>query len=667
MSPRLRDEPTPPGSLYLRQHLDNPVAWWAWGDDALAEARRLDRPVFLSVGYAACHWCHVMAHESFEDSEVAGVLNEHFVPIKVDREERPDVDALYMAAVQLSSGHGGWPMSVFALPDGRPFLAGTYYPPRDRGGLVGFPRLLAAVAQAWREQRPLVEAQALELADALEREVRLTDHLSPVVAPIDLAGVRRRLRDALVERADADGGFGSAPRFPRPSYLRALFEFDDGPARAALARALEAMARRGLYDHLDGGFARYSVDAHWHVPHFEKMLPDQALLARCYLEAARVAGRPEWRRVGLGTLDFVERALRTPEGYAAALDADAGAREGGHVTWTPAEVRDALVAEPDTVVAAALARWTITAAGDLDGRSVPRLGEGEPFATPTDLERAARLLGDARRRRPQPARDAKVVLEWNAYLVQALLAAGSEPYLTRALELLDGLATTHHGEDRWWRTSHRGVAATAGDLAALTDAHVDAFVATGDDRWRERARAIADALLERHWEGPRPTAVAPDVGAGVVTPDRETLDLSIRPKDVLDGATPSAHALATRALARLALIDADPDRLAVAQRLVALAGALFEHPLAVPDVIEAAGFALEGVEVAVPGAAGPLARHLRSRVVPRTVVITGEGASPLLTGRTAGRAYVCRAGECAAPVDNPAALDAALAEALAWR
>ncbi|HQU26948.1 MAG TPA: DUF255 domain-containing protein, partial [Acidimicrobiales bacterium] len=646
MSPRLRDDPGARGSLYLRQHLDNPVEWWAWGEDALAEARRLDRPVFLSVGYAACHWCHVMAHESFEDPGVARVLNERFVPIKVDREERPDVDALYMAAVQLSSGHGGWPMSVFALPDGRPFLAGTYYPPRDRGGLVGFSRLLVAVDQAWREQRALVETQADELAGALEREVRLTDHLSPAVAPVDLAGVRRGLRDTLVERADADGGFGPAPRFPRPSYLRALFEFDDGPARATLANALEAMARRGLYDHLDGGFARYSVDATWHVPHFEKMLSDQALLARCYLEAARVAGRPEWRGVGLATLDFVERALRVPEGYAAALDADAGGREGGHVTWTPEEAREALDAVPVTVVDAALARWTITAPGDLDGRSVPRLADGEPFATPPDLDEAARILADARARRAQPARDDKVVLEWNAYLAQALLAAGSEPYRARALDLLDGLWTTHCAEGRWWRTQHRRVAATAGDLAALADAHVDAFVATGDDRWRERAGTVADALLERHWEGPRPSAAAPDVGAGVATPDRETRDLVTRPKDVLDGSTPSAHALATRALARLALVDADPDRLAVAQRLVALAGALFEHPLAVPDLVEAAGFALEGVEVAVPGVGGPLAGHLRSRVVPRTVVITGEGGSPLLAGRTPGRGYVCRAGVC---------------------
>ncbi|HET8990027.1 MAG TPA: DUF255 domain-containing protein [Acidimicrobiales bacterium] len=667
MSPRLRDDPAALGSLYLRQHLDNPVAWWAWGEDALAEARRLDRPVFLSVGYAACHWCHVMAHESFEDPGVAAVLNERFVPIKVDREERPDVDALYMAAVQLSSGHGGWPMSVFALPDGRPFLAGTYYPPRDRGGLVGFSRLLAAVAEAWDEQRPLVTAQADELAGALEREVRLIDYLGPATRPLDLAEARRNLREALVERADADGGFGPAPRFPRPSYLRALFEFDDGPSRAVLSDALEAMARRGLYDHLDGGFARYCVDATWRVPHFEKMLSDQALLARCYLEAARVTGRASWREVGLATLDFVERALRTPSGYAAALDADAGGVEGGHVTWTPEEVRLALAGEPAAVVDAVLRRYTITAAGDLEGRSVPRLSGGEPFSTPPHLREALRRLAEARERRVQPARDDKVVLEWNAYFAQALLAAGSEPYLSRALELLGGLGATHHAGGRWWRTQHRRVAATAGDLAALADAHLDAFVATGDDRWRDRARALAETLLERHWEGPRPHSLAPDVGDGVATPDRETHDLVTRPKDVLDGATPSAHALATRALARLALVDADPDRLVVAQRLVTLGAALFEHPLAVPDLVEAAGFALQGVEVAVPGAEGPLARHLRSKVVPRTVVITGEGGSPLLSGRLPGLAYVCRAGVCSAPVDHPAALDAALDEALAWR
>ena len=274
-------------SAYLRQHAENPVDWRPWGREALELAQRLDRPIFLSIGYAACHWCHVMAHESFENRDIAKLVNDSFVAIKVDREERPDVDALYMAATQLISGHGGWPMSVFLLPDGRPFMAGTYYPPSDRHGQVGFPRLLGAVASAWSDQREAVMQQANELREALEREISFVDHLSPLTETLDVTAARRRLRDELVGRVDPDGGFGDAPKFPRPSYVEALLDFDDHESVAAVTLTLEAMSRRGLYDHVRGGFARYSVDAQWHVPHFEKMLSDQALLARAYFRAAR--------------------------------------------------------------------------------------------------------------------------------------------------------------------------------------------------------------------------------------------------------------------------------------------------------------------------------------------------------------------------------------------
>src|SRR3984957_5583829 len=249
----LRDVRSELGSSYLLDHVDNPVLWRTWDDETLEEARRSDRPIFLSVGYAACHWCHVMAHESFEDDTVASVLNEFFVPVKVDREERPDVDALYMAATQLVSGHGGWPMSVFLLPDGRPFMAGTYYPPTDRGGQVGFLRLLGALRDAWVTQRELIEQQADQLAGALSREVHFIDHLAPFRETIDLASVRTHLCDELVTQVDAEGGFGSAPKFPRPSYVEALLECDDDESREAVTRTLEAMSRGGLFDHLGGG------------------------------------------------------------------------------------------------------------------------------------------------------------------------------------------------------------------------------------------------------------------------------------------------------------------------------------------------------------------------------------------------------------------------------
>jgi len=652
-------------SAYLAQHVDNPVDWWAWGPDAFDSARERDRPVFLSVGYAACHWCHVMAHECFEDAAIAALLNESFVAIKVDREERPDVDAAYMAATQLMTGHGGWPMSVFLTPDADPFYAGTYFGPVDQPGRVGFPRLLAALADAWATRRAEVLAQADELRSALAREVAVVDHLAPATRALDLAAARRALRDELVARADPLGGFGPAPKFPRADFVRALLEFDDDAARAAVTTTLDAMARGGLYDHVAGGFARYSVDAEWHVPHFEKMLYDQALLARLYFEADRSrAGGTEWRDVATGTLDFVLGELRVEDGYAASLDADAGGVEGSHVTWTVDEVRAALDRSGrGGDLAAALARWRLDEPGGLEGRGVPRLGAGEPFVTPPALAPALAALRDQRAGRPAPGRDEKVVLEWNAMFAGALLASRDPHYEARGLVLLDSLASTHRAPEGWWRTERPGARATAHDLAWLIDALVDAFEVTGEDRWCALARDVAIDLVAHHWDGERPTAREPDVGAGLVTPSSLVTDLAVRPKEAFDGATPSAYAVAARALARLALIGGDADTLAVARRLVRLAAPLVtDHVSAVPALVDAAGYALEGVEVVVPGAPGPLRDHVRSKTMPRTVLVTGTGSSPLLADRQAGYLYLCRDGVCALPTSSAATFDAQLSD-----
>jgi len=664
--PLLRDLRDQLGSAYLLDHVDNPVAWRTWSDQTLEEARWADRPIFLSVGYAACHWCHVMAHESFENDAIAAYLNEHFVPIKVDREERPDVDALYMAATQLVSGHGGWPMSVFLLPDGRPFMAGTYYPPVDRGGQVGFMRLLEALHDAWVNQRPLVEQQARELSGGLSREVHFVDHLAPYDETIDLHEVRARLREELLGRLDAEGGFGAAPKFPRPSYVEALVHFEDDASKDAVSRTLEAMARRGLYDHLGGGFARYSTDAIWHVPHFEKMLSDQALLARCYLEASRVRTNAAWRAVALDTLGFVVRDLTVEGGFASSLDADAGGVEGAHVTWTPAEVAVALADDDlDEALEAALRRWSIEAPGAFEGRSIPRLGDGEPFATPPALEGVQRALRRRRATRVQPGRDEKVILEWNAMTASALVRSGDLAFEGRGLSLLRSLPATHFGAGAWWRTERREAHASAGDVAWMVDALIDAFELDGEGAWLELAADVARYLLEHYWDGELPTAERPSRGGGVFSQSDLVLDLSPRPKEIFDGATPSAHAVATRALARLALCRGDGEMLVVAQRLVALAGALVvTHPSAVPDLVAAAGFALEGVEVVIPGVPGSLARHVRSMAMPRTVLITGRGDSRLLRGREEGLAYVCRRGVCHLPVASRDDLDAQLREAL---
>jgi uncharacterized protein len=667
--PLLRDVKDQLGSLYLLDHADNPVHWRTWGVDAFEEAKRSDRPVFLSIGYAACHWCHVMAHESFEDDEIAGLLNDYFVPIKVDREERPDVDAIYMAATQLVSGHGGWPMSVFLLPDGRPFLAGTYYPPHDRGGQVGFNRLLRVLREAWSDQRDSIETQASELTSALSREVLFVDHLAPSNESIDLVGVRATLRRELLERVDDDGGFGDAPKFPRPSFIEALLEFDDEGARHAVAITLDVMSRRGLYDHFGGGFARYSVDGKWHVPHFEKMLSDQALLARCYLDAARVRGRLDWREVALDTLGFVVRDLRLDRGYAASLDADAGGVEGSHVTWSPGEIDEVLTATgQESLIDAVLRRWRIESRGSFEGRSIPRLADGEPFATPEALAGAHRTLIKRRGERTQPSRDEKVILEWNAMLASALLRSNDESFEALGFELLRDLFVSHFAEGVWWRTAHQRSHATASDLSWYVEATVDAYELGGDDQWLDAAKGASNFLIEHFWDGPVPSSSSPNVGRGVFSQSDLVLDLTTRSKEIFDGATPSAHAISTRALARLALCQGNGDLLAIAQRLVALAGSLLtSHPVAVPDLVAAAGFALEGIEIVIPGVSGDLANHVRSMSMPRSVLITGAGASPLLEGRREGLAYVCRSGVCSLPVTNEIELDVQLAESRrAW-
>lgn len=608
-----------------------------------------------------------MAHESFEDPRISQLLNDSFIAIKVDREERPDVDAIYMAATQLVSGHGGWPMSVFLLPDGRPFMAGTYYPPEDRHGQVGFPRLLQALADAWTNQREAVVAQAAQLQEALEREISFVDHLASHRDALDLRAVRQELRDELIGRVDDDGGFGDAPKFPRPSFVQALLEFDDVECVEAVTRTLDAMARRGLYDHLRGGFARYSVDGTWHVPHFEKMLSDQALLARTYFRAARAyPEHPQWRDVALDTLHFVLSDLRVTSGFASSLDADAGGVEGSHVTWNVDEVALTLRASGHSEnLQRVLSRWSITSPGLFEGRSIPRLNDGEPFLTPDELQPARQALRRARSQRAQPGLDEKVILEWNAMFASACLTSGEDELVDQALELLASLRTTHHSNNTWWRTERREAHASASDVAWFCDAHVDAFEVTGDDKWLRAAHELANYLLAHYWDGALPTVQSPHVGGGLFSRSDLVTDLPARPKEIFDGATPSNHAVGCRALARLALCIADGDLLCSAQRLVELGATLLaSHPSAVPDLVEAAGYAMEGIEIVIPGAPSGLSNHVRLMPMLRSVLITGEGTSPLLQNRRAGLAYVCRAGVCQRPVSSIDDLDDHLSRAL---
>jgi hypothetical protein len=655
----------------LRQHVNNPVDWWEWDDDAFVEAERRDVPIFLSIGYAACHWCHVMAQESFENDSIARQINEGFVPIKVDREERPDVDALYMAATQIVSGNGGWPMSVFLTPDGRPFMAGTYYPPVDRGGSPGFPRLLAALSDAWQTQRSLVEQQADEIANAMGAEASFVDRLEPTSNVTSWRDVAAKLRDELLQRAHVEGGFGGAPKFPRPSYVEALLPFvDTAEVADVVSTALDTMSRRGLYDHLRGGFARYSVDDEWHVPHFEKMLSDQGLLASAYLRAARAMPQhPEWREVALDTLAFVENDLRVHDGFASSLDADSDHKEGAHVTWTRAEVATVLEAAGLSALSDAVCRrYRIEDEGSFEGRSIPRLAGGEPFLPPPQLRPALVALRASRATRVQPTRDEKVILEWNAMFAVACFESNDGHFVAVGATLLQSLASTHFADGFWWRTSSRRAYATCADVAWYLMALLSAFEATGEQSWLDLAQPTAHFLVEHYWDGELPSSTHPDKGRGMFTSADVVRDVRVRSKEIFDGATPSSHATATKALARYALVSGDEVAFAVARRLCDVARSLLqEHPVAVVDLVSAQGFVENGIEIVAPGIPGELVNLVRSFFVPNSVLIIGNNSSPLLLNRRDGLIYVCRAGVCQLPVSSADALQVELRSAMGHR
>jgi hypothetical protein len=608
-----------------------------------------------------------MAHESFEDEAVADDLRRSFVAVKVDREERPDIDAVYMAAVIAMSGSGGWPMSVFCTPDGRPFFGGTYFPPTDRGGMPSFRRLLAALADAWATRRDEVEAQADALLEAAGQELGLADRLAAAGSGsgslVDPAAVVRRAVGELAERFDPEwGGFGPAPKFPRPTYvelcLRQYLATGDAQALAMATTTLGAMAAGGLYDHLAGGFARYSTDRRWLVPHFEKMLTDQALLARGYLRAFLVTGDPAYHQVVTETLDYILSDLAAPGGgLCASEDADAASVEGGHATFTPDQVRQALAGRPD-LVEAALDWYGVTEAGNWEGTTVLCRPLHAPLARPAEVEEARRLLLEARRRRPQPARDDKVVCEWNAMtaavLAEAAGALDRPDWGARAEAvgelLFDGF---RRPDGRWVRTLGGDQPAFAADYAWLVECATRLAEWSGRAVWLERAAAAADALVDLF--------VDPADG-GVFTTGRDAEQLVVRAKDLLDGATPSANAVAAGALARLGALTGADDYRRAAERIVVLAGPLLaEHPSAVADLVGAAGVLANPAEVVVAGDRGDLLAVVRGRWLPDAVVAWGEPtASPLWVDRPPGAAYVCRRFACLAPATEAATLSAQL-------
>ena len=654
-------------SPYLLQHADNPVDWWEWGEAAFAEARRRDVPVLLSVGYAACHWCHVMAHESFEDEATAAQMNADFVCVKVDREERPDVDSVYMAATQALTGSGGWPMTVFTTPEGKPFYCGTYFPPRPTHGMPAFRQLLSAVTDAWRTRREELETAGARITEGISSRLDLGTPAPLSAAVLDGAVA------ALAGRHDERwGGFGGAPKFPPSMLLEFLLRQSartgDAAALRMAHRTLEAMARGGIHDQLAGGFARYSVDAQWVVPHFEKMLYDNALLLRVYLHLWRATG-DEWaRRVADATAAFLVRDLGTPEGgFASALDADTAGVEGLTYVWTPAELVEVL-GEDDGRWAAEL--FEVTPAGTFEhGTSTLQL-----LRDPDDDARFASVrerLGAARARRPQPARDDKVVTAWNGLAIAALAEHGvltgtpsSVDAARRAAELLAGV---HWVDGRLRRASRDGVAgAPAGvleDYGDLAEGLLALHQATGEGRWLELAGDLLDVVAEQFVDADGWHDTAADAEA-----------LVHRPFDPGDGPTPSGIAAVAGAAVGWSALAGSPRHRELGEAAVGSVARLAERaPQAVGWALAVGEALLAGpLEVAVSGPAGPerdaLAAVARASTSPGAVVVVGEPDAPgvpLLAGRplVGGRpaAYVCRGFVCSAPVTDVSALGAALA------
>jgi uncharacterized protein len=654
-------------SPYLLQHAHNPVDWYPWGDEAFAKARAEDKPVLLSVGYSACHWCHVMEHESFENPEIAGVMNQHFVSVKVDREERPDVDQIYMQAVQSLTGHGGWPMTVFLTPDGAPFYGGTYFPPVDRHGLPGFPRLLEAIADAWANRRGEVVASSQQIGASLSQSERLrasTELLTPAIPAEALQAISAQFDDA-------DGGLGGAPKFPQPmiwEFVLRYWKRSQNPrARQMAHTTLTMMARGGMYDQVGGGFHRYSVDAHWLVPHFEKMLYDNGQLASLYLHGWLALGDPECRRICEETLDYILREMTDPSGgFYSSQDADSEGHEGKFFVWTPDELRE-ILGEADADYAARY--WGMDHGANFEGKSILYVA-GEP-----DAERIVPIrakLYAARERRIHPGLDDKVLASWNGLACRALAEAGRAlgraDYVAAAVKNAGFLLESMRADGRLLRTWKAGRAKLKGyleDYSMVTAALLEVYEATFDRRWLDEARALAANMVRLFWD---------ERLEGFYDTGSDGEQLIVRPRNLFDNAVPCGASVAIETLFRLAVLTGEPQHEATALKALRPMGDLMaKHPSGFGRFLCALDFHLGPVtEIALvaPKAGDGLGvleaevfgRYLPNRVV--TGMVAGDAGAatgiPLLQGREAvgGKptAYVCRNYACELPVTDRAAL-----------
>ena len=653
-------------SPYLLQHAHNPVDWYPWGEEAFAKARAEDKPIFLSVGYATCHWCHVMERECFEDAGIAQQLAEGFVAIKVDREELPDVDQVYMRALQALSGRGGWPMNLFLTPQRLAFFGGTYFPPRPRAGATSFPDVLKAVSEAWRDRRSGIEAQARELLARMRGGTGAAPR-----APSE--GLHRRAVADIARYFDeTHGGFGHAPKFPQApllQYLLTLAAGGDNHARTMLLATLGSMAGGGLYDHVGGGFARYSTDARWHVPHFEKMLCDNAQLARVCAGAFRLTGDERLRFVAEDTLDYLLREMHpaaSPAAFSSAQDADAEGIEGKYHVWTQAEF-DAVLG-PDAQAAARL--YGVTAPGNwehghnvLERRDVAttraELGLS-PDAFDAWEQSARRRLQAARAERVPPITDDKVLADWNGMALRALAEAGRllarDDFVQAARQLAQFMLTTmvrdgcvHHV----WREGILRDEGYLADHAQLGLGLVELHAATAEPQWLVAASDICGVMLRRFHD--------PDAGFF----DSESAQLPVLARELHDGAVPSGTAAACELLLRLAGAGGRDDWHDIACAELARHGGLMDDaPMSAPALLHARLLADHGAHLAVlsgPGSEG-LWAQARFAFVPLVTAIGGlPGSLPLLEGRLVGEAYLCRHGNCELPARSVEALREQLA------
>jgi uncharacterized protein YyaL (SSP411 family) len=668
-------------SPYLLQHAHNPVDWYAWGGEALERARREDRPILLSIGYAACHWCHVMERESFENAEIAAQMNESFVCIKVDREERPDIDDIYMSATVAMSGSGGWPMTVFLTPEQEPFFAGTYFPPVDRFGRPGFRTVLQKLAELWKSDRGTL----------LDQAKQLTEHVRQVSGPGESGALRIEGQQAAVAQLAQSydrryGGFGKAPKFPPAQslelLLRSVRRTNDQVALEMLRGTLDGMKAGGMYDQLGGGFARYSTDERWHVPHFEKMLYDNGQLAKAYVEAFQLTGEPEYARIARETLDYVQREMQGPEGgYYSATDADSEGVEGKFFVWEPHEVEE-LLGPDDT--ARFCAYYDVTPQGNWEGLNVLRVERSQQAVAEelgitvdelqASLSRGREVLYQARSKRVPPLLDDKVLVAWNGLMIEAFAVAArifpergyAESASRAAAFLLERLRRPDGGLYRTYRAGKAHLSAYLEDYAYLAQGLVSLFEVSGEERWLTAASELAQRLMA-------------DFGDAEGGPFYQTAHgheaLIARVRDGHDGALPNANAIAALALARLSRHLGRPEwEERARQALRGYARSVERLPRAFGSTLNALDFMTESSlelvlvgDPATPGYAALAARIARSYLPNRIEVRLRPGASstsPLGEGKTLvdGKAtlYVCRNFACTAPVTEVSEAEALL-------